>query len=242
MKGLIPIPSGTRDKHRQVQRMIALLSASRVTDDGIVGANTRRAYSRLTPEQRSGVDDFVMRSGLPPVVQVPDPIPKLDGDVPFKDLVLAEALDAEVDPNYAMRIMMKESNGNPRARSGSGARGLFQLTDIAVLDVYQNYPRHPRVAREDQYDVAWNIKTGVRYLRICTRYAGLSRSSRLKMSEEDGVKVYAVYNLGIGSYRDLVARRFDSKRLSDALATQARVLQSGGPKSYLDNVRTFLYS
>ncbi len=72
-------------------------------------------------------------------------------------------------------VMAAESNFNPAAVSGKGARGLMQLMPETARDMYVY----------DVHDPAQNIEGGARYLRLLhDRYGG------------DLVKVLAAYNAG----------------------------------------------
>jgi len=67
--------------------------------------------------------------------------------------IQAWAAEAGVDPNLAATVMQIESCGNPLARSGAGAMGLFQVMP------YHFY------ASDDPYDPATNARRGLAYLK-----------------------------------------------------------------------------
>jgi LysM repeat protein len=90
-----------------------------------------------------------------------------------------------LDPRLIMAVVEKESNGNPRARSHVGARGLMQLM--------------PGTARElgvtDPYNARQNMDAGSRYLKQMIREFGDVRLGLM------------AYNWGPGNVRSYVRGR-----------------------------------
>lgn len=90
-----------------------------------------------------------------------------------------------LDPRLIMAVVQKESGGNPRARSGAGARGLMQLM--------------PGTARElgvtDSYNARQNMDGGARYLKQLMRDFGDTRLALM------------AYNWGPGNVRSYVRGR-----------------------------------
>jgi soluble lytic murein transglycosylase-like protein len=67
--------------------------------------------------------------------------------------ILSWAAEEGLDPNLVATVMQIESCGNPAARSGAGARGLFQVMP------YHFY------ATDDPYDPLTNARRGLAYLK-----------------------------------------------------------------------------
>lgn len=96
----------------------------------------------------------------------------------WADSIVKWAAASNLDPNLAATIMQIESCGDPRARSGAGAMGLFQVM-----------PYHFR-AGENPYDPDTNALRGLGYL---------IRS--LEAASGDARLALAGYNGGIGVIR-----------------------------------------
>lgn len=89
--------------------------------------------------------------------------------------ILQWAQENQLDPNIVATIIQIESCGNPNARSGAGAMGLFQVMPFHFYDY------------EDPFDPDTNALRGLGYLASSLEYA-------------DGIPYYAFagYNGGIG--------------------------------------------
>lgn len=92
-----------------------------------------------------------------------------------------------IPPQRVTAMIIQESGVNPGATGGAGERGLMQMTQIALLDVNNNY--HQGLLWADMYDPKTNILAGVLYLSLLAR--------RLK-GDIDGAT--QAYNVGIGAY------------------------------------------
>lgn len=79
--------------------------------------------------------------------------PVQSGD--FWDMAREIGRKHNVDPRLIMAVVMKESSGNPRARSGAGARGLMQLMPGTARDL----------GVRDSYNPRQNMEGGTRYLK-----------------------------------------------------------------------------
>ena len=75
-----------------------------------------------------------------------------------------------------LAIIKSESNGNPRAISCVGARGLMQVMPI---------PEHYKGPADDLYNVHLNIYCGTRYLKWC-----------LQFTDNDFPRAIMAYNAG----------------------------------------------
>lgn len=68
-----------------------------------------------------------------------------------------------VDPNLIAIVITLESGGDPRAESGSGAKGLMQVTDLTAGDIAKKFLKEPR-QEYDLMDPRTNIEFGTAYL------------------------------------------------------------------------------
>lgn len=101
------------------------------------------------------------------------------------DDIIADASDAYgVDENLIRAVILKESAGNPRAGSGAGAKGLMQLTKIAVEDLGLDPDNF------DFYDPQANIQAGTKFL-----------AKMIEANDGNLTLALAAFNAGIGNVK-----------------------------------------
>jgi len=107
-----------------------------------------------------------------------DRMPKFEkitfADLSFKiPLTIQEKIEYRAkqygfDPQMMLRLAKRESQFDPKAISGMGAKGLFQLTDITIKDLAQH-----GFTITDPFDIDQNIEGGFLYFyRLYKRYEG----------------------------------------------------------------------
>jgi soluble lytic murein transglycosylase-like protein len=99
-------------------------------------------------------------------------------EVPFKGLIESAARRHGVDPALLAALVKQESNFNPNARSGVGAKGLTQLMDATARGL----------GVTDSFDPAQSLEGGARFL------GGL-----LKQFNGNESLALAAYNAGPGA-------------------------------------------
>lgn len=95
-------------------------------------------------------------------------------DPQTQKLILDIAFEHDVDPSLVEALIMRESSGNPKARSPKGAMGLMQLMPSTAKEMGVTKP----------YDVNQNVKGGVKYL------------SQMLKEFENSETALAAYNAG----------------------------------------------
>lgn len=139
----------------------------------------------------------------------------------IRGIITAVARQEGVPPELALKVARLESNFNPMAKSPTGARGLFQLTGIALLDIKQ---RTGYVPSRSLFDPEENAILGMKYLKLVARYMQIPLS--------DYAKVYMGFNIGpSGAKAVLSGRPFDAAK---QIALQSYGKQ--GPALYATNV------
>jgi soluble lytic murein transglycosylase-like protein len=103
-----------------------------------------------------------------------------NGPVPYADLIAAAAKRHGVDPALLAALVKQESNFNPNAQSGVGAKGLTQLMDATARGL----------GVTDSLDPAQSLDGGARFL------GGL-----LKQFKGDTSLALAAYNAGPGAVK-----------------------------------------
>ena len=100
------------------------------------------------------------------------------GPIPYKDQITAAAAKYGVDPALLAALVKQESNFNPRARSGAGAKGLTQLMDATARGL----------GVTDAFDPSQSLDAGAKFL------GGL-----LKQFHGNESLALAAYNAGPGA-------------------------------------------
>jgi soluble lytic murein transglycosylase-like protein len=234
-----PVVQSDKKNAADLQRLINLLGHNRVAVDGVIGPQTLDAIWSLPREASSLVDEFGRtRDVAYPRVPSARPVEMSEDDI--ISLIRTTAISEGVNPDLAVIIARMESDLDPNAVSGTGADGLFQLTNIAVADVIQDYPDLYRPDGASRRDPQWNARVGILFLKkIAKDYL---RYNPLTERQHEWVDIYAVFNLGIGSYRSLRDGDFNDGALRNALDAQAGYLRSGGPERYLAAVQSKMES
>jgi soluble lytic murein transglycosylase-like protein len=100
------------------------------------------------------------------------------GAIPFRAEISAAARKYGVDPALLAALVKQESNFNPNAQSGVGAKGLTQLMDATARGL----------GVTDSFDPAQSLDGGARFL-----------SGLLKQFKGDESLALAAYNAGPGA-------------------------------------------
>jgi soluble lytic murein transglycosylase-like protein len=97
---------------------------------------------------------------------------------PFHDEIVAAATKYGIDPSLLAAVVKQESNFNPRAQSGVGAKGLTQLMDATAHGL----------GVTDSFDPKQSLDGGAKFL-----------SGLLKQFHGDESLALAAYNAGPGA-------------------------------------------
>lgn len=127
------------------------------------------------------------------------------------ELITKIAIAEGVPPSFALKVAKIESNFNPKAKSSTGFKGLFQISRDSLTDAYRmkrdgllvkSAPPNSNGERwdlVDYYDPIQNTLAGLRYLQFCKRFA------KVGWDRED--VIYIHYNIGIGNAAKLLTGR-----------------------------------
>lgn len=102
------------------------------------------------------------------------------------DTVMAACEDFGVSPSLTYAIIRTESKFDENATSSVDAKGLMQITDVALEWLWLRTDEFDEVTPEDLYDPAINIRCGVYMLSL------------LEEQFETEQAVIAAYNAGLG--------------------------------------------
>lgn len=202
-----------------------LMSRERPIDaDGKWGNFTQGVYSQISPELRRLVDETVRRiAGVTPAdlavlrqtQKVEAKMAKVDR-TDMKALISRVAREEGVPEEAALKIANLESRFNPDAVSPTGAKGLFQLTSIAVKDLAQRGGFV--ITKSDILDPEKNARAGIKYMKIAARDIG----ARL----DETAKIYMAFNIGPTGARHVLSGR------PELAEKQIRLQAYGPPEQY----------
>ena len=109
----------------------------------------------------------------------------------FKKIIKATAKKYDLDPSLINSVILAESNGNPKAVSPAGAKGLMQLIDSTAIDM----------GVTDSFDPKQNIEGGSKYLRrMLDRFGDLKQALAAYNAGPETVKKYG----GIPPYPETI--------------------------------------
>jgi soluble lytic murein transglycosylase-like protein len=114
--------------------------------------------ARIAPDEVPEVDDSVVAAG-----EMSHAI--VDGR-PFADLIESVSLKHGIDPALVHAVVQVESNYQPRAVSGMGARGLMQVLPSTAADF----------GVRNLFDPQANLEAGVQYLKFLLNRFNLSQA------------------------------------------------------------------
>lgn len=164
-----------------LQKALAL-SMTRRPPEAAAFAQTLASAQMRTISQAPPVGQRSSASNPAPARTAPQPpIGNVTGsltNVPFGDLIEAAATKYGIDPRLLAGLVKQESNFNPSAQSGVGARGLTQLMPATARGLGVN----------DAFDPAQSLDGGARLL-----------SGLLKQFGGDERLALAAYNAGPGA-------------------------------------------
>lgn len=159
----------------------------------------------------------------------------------IRDLILDLGPITMVEPWFLAKVIRIESNFDPLAVSPTGAKGLGQITTPAL----RQYERaHSYAMRGSLFDPSVNIEVTAWYLRwVASVLYPLKVSKGMlgddNWSQRELARVYAGYNIGVGSVKDLASGN-PSARTEKLISLQSRALARDGASGYLDNVERHL--
>lgn len=197
-----------------------------ISADGKWGTFTQSVFDKMTPEVRASVTTLLKTVGntSPAELYSARALVKAKAQVQQVDrsditgLIKKIAAEQGVPADTALRIAFLESRFDPRALSPTGAKGVMQLTSIAIKDLKQR----GGFEVTDPYDPVQNITGGIIYMKIVARDVG----ARL----DEPAKIYMAFNIGPTGARAVVNGRAHS--VAKLINQQAY----GGPEVYASNL------
>jgi len=219
---------------KDAQTFIGMKSSTPLVPDGWWGSYTQKAYESLSPIDKAIVDAILNAYGTtaPRLKQAfaaassTDPSLRVNsreerrrqlatqGDM--VELVRRNAVREGVPPETALKICWLESKFLPNAKSPTGAKGLFQMTTIAVRDVRER-AGYDLTGRE--FDPEANATAGMKYIKLVAR--------DLRVPLTDTVNVYMGFNIG-----PTAARLYQKGILNDVVVTAINRQAYGRPSEY----------
>lgn len=202
-----------------------LMSRERpINADGKWGNFTQGVYAQISPGLRTLVDETVKRiAGVTPAdlavqrqtQKKAATMTKVDRS-DMKALISRVAAEEGVPEEAALKIANLESRFNPNAVSPTGAKGLFQLTSIAVKDLAQRGGFV--IAPSDILDPEKNARAGIKYMKLAARDVG----ARL----DETAKIYMAFNIGP------TGAKYVLKGQPELAEKQIRLQAYGPPQQY----------
>lgn len=112
----------------------------------------------------------------------------------YADTVTRYAELYDIDPLVLYAFIRTESNFNPNAQSGAGARGLMQITEVTFDWIKLKIAPDEALTFDDLFDPETNIRFGSYFVAYCLqRYGG------------DLATAAAAYHSGVGTVDGLLA-------------------------------------
>lgn len=142
-----------------------------------LGLGKRPSPGQFTSEMGNlpnpaGYDDFVNSSA------VTRDLPAFSKNIaPYENVIMDLSKEYRIPPALIMSMIWKESLGNPKAESKTGAYGLMQLVKGTARDM-----------KVDRYDPVQNLRGGVKYMRLL-----------LDRYDNNLERALAAYNAGMGA-------------------------------------------
>ncbi len=149
-----------------LQKSLALTPVRRAAPVGTFAATLARAGAKVpTPTKPQAASVVSADGGIP-------------GSIPFQNEIAAAAAKYGLDPALLAGVVKQESNFNPNAQSGVGAKGLTQLMDATARGL----------GVTNSFDPAQSLDGGAKFL-----------SGLLKQFHGDPSLALAAYNAGPGA-------------------------------------------
>lgn len=149
-----------------LQKSLALTPVRRAAPVGTFAATLARAGAKVpTPTKPPAASLVSADGGIP-------------GSIPFQNEIAAAAAKYGLDPALLAGVVKQESNFNPNAQSGVGAKGLTQLMDATARGL----------GVTNSFDPAQSLDGGAKFL-----------SGLLKQFHGDPSLALAAYNAGPGA-------------------------------------------
>lgn len=203
---------------------------------GIAGLNKPPSPGQFTSEMGNlpnpaGYDDFVKSS------VVTRDLPVFSKNIaPYENAIMDLSKEFSIPPALIMSMIWKESLGNPKAESSSGAYGLMQLIKGTARDM-----------KVDRYDPVQNLRGGVKYMRmLLDRYdnnverALAAYNAGMWAIEEAERKTGSIYNTKnkkeVSDYVPAVLKRFRYLSSMQGGGMGAIVPGSTGPRINPNNI------
>jgi len=216
------------------QQLISSYGGKQLVADGWWGSTTNASYLALDSEHRQVIDGFLRSQGTSAgqLKLITDERRSVSGSKAAavkvrqnasnaNDEILAiirgVAAEEGIPAKTMLTIARLESNFNPKAKSPTGAKGLFQMTSIAVKDVIQRgKPSFDLTGKE--YDARANAIAGARYIKIL--------SNQLGVKLDNIPAIYMAFNIGPTGSAKYLAGKVDSS-VANLISKQPKSMLSG---------------